>query len=64
MMGQPDRIPSGYMGMNPAAQDYAAKTAVPVRPNPQADRMAEQAALATRGGIGAVPPRSKGGRRK
>jgi len=50
--------------MTPAAQDYAARTAVPTRPNPRAIRMAEQAALATRGGIGAVPPRSTGGKIK
>lgn len=50
--------------MTPAAQDYMAKTMVPAQPNPRAGRMAEQAAMATRAGIGTVPPRNKGGRTK
>jgi hypothetical protein len=60
----PGSFPTGYAGMTPAAQDYAAKTAVPTHPDPRAIGMAEQSALATRTGIGAVPPRRKGGRTK
>ena len=60
----PGSFPTGYFGMTPAAQDYASKTMVPARPNPRAIKVAEQAALATRGGIGTVPPRNKGGRTK
>jgi len=60
----PGGFPTGYAGMTPAAQDYAAKTAIPARPNPIAGRMAEQAAMSNRAGIGTVPPRNKGGRTK
>lgn len=52
----------GMMGMNPAAMQSMARAPAPARPNPVAPRMAEQAALAQRQGIGSVPPRKKGGR--
>ena len=63
-MGQPDMIPMGYMGTNPAAAQSGARTPAPVRPNPVVPRMLEQAAVAQRQGIGAVPPHKKGGRIK
>lgn len=62
MLNQPERIPMGMMGMNPAAMQSMARSPAPARPNPVAPRMAEQAALAQRPGIGSVPPRKKGGR--
>ena len=64
MMDQPERIPMGYIGANPAALQAGARTPAPVRPNPVIPRMAEQAAVAQRQGIGAVPPHKKGGRIK
>jgi len=63
-MDQPERIPMGYVGMNPAAIQAGMRTPAPIRTNPTAPRLAEQAALAQRQGIGSVPPRSKGGRNK
>lgn len=62
MPDQPERIPMGMMGMNPAAMHAMSKSPAPISPNPAAPRMAEQAALAQRQGIGSVPPRKRGGR--
>ena len=62
MADQPDRIPMGMLGMNPAAMQAMSRAPAPNRPNPIAPRLAEQAALAQRQGIGSVPPRKRGGR--
>ena len=62
MLNQPDRIPMGMLGMNPAAMQSMERNPAPLRPNPVAPRFAEQAALAQRQGIGSVPPRKRGGR--
>jgi hypothetical protein len=62
MVDQPERIPMGSIGMNPAAMHAMSRLPATERPNPVAPRLAEQAALAQRGGIGSVPPRKKGGR--
>lgn len=62
MLDQPERIPMGQIGMNPAAMQAMSRSPAPMRPNPAAPRLAEQAALAQRQGIGSVPPRKRGGR--
>lgn len=62
MADQPERIPMGIMGMNPAAMHAISKSPAPARPDPGMPRMAEQAALVQRQGIGSVPPRKRGGR--
>lgn len=63
-MPQSEQVPMGYMGMNPAAVQAGMRTPAPMRPNPGAARLGEQAATAQRMGIGAVPPHKKGGRVK
>lgn len=63
-MPQNGQIPMGYMGMSPAAVQAGSWTPAPMRPSPGAARVGEQAAVAQRMGIGAVPPHKKGGRVK